>query len=144
MQAIRSGRTQRAKCLIRLGVDVNTYDGGVTPLIEAVRWGDYSIAKRLLQSGAQVNLARKTDGFTPLMVAINGQHTREIDLLLRWNADVAFVSKTHTSAILLARRKLDDVYVHRLERALVRQAKHLHPTMPSQVPPRLMGRQRSK
>ena len=62
--------TKSVDHLLELGMDVNRRDGsGLTPLIVAVENNDLNMVKHLLAKGADPNIPRQHDGFTPIVIA---------------------------------------------------------------------------
>jgi ankyrin repeat protein len=59
---------------------------GVTPLMEAARWGRVDAVRLLTESGANVNVTTG-DGWTALHAACVGKHCNIIELLLSHNAN---------------------------------------------------------
>ena len=56
--------------LLEQGVDINRRDGsGLTPLIVAIENDDLNMSKHLLDKGADPNVPRKSDGYSPLVIA---------------------------------------------------------------------------
>jgi len=67
--------------LLELGAEVNAVNNdGATPLIEAVKYGDYEISKSLLDKGADKSL-KTADGETALSYANEGGDSEIIGLL---------------------------------------------------------------
>lgn len=63
-------------------------DEGATPLCHAAFWTHVDVAKDLIDAGADVNVQRRNDGFTPLHVAAKNNQPRMIDLLVGATADL--------------------------------------------------------
>lgn len=76
------------KKLLDQGANVNiqSYYGGSTPLIEAVEAGRPSLVKLLLEHGAKIDLPNSF-GLTPLHWAIGNNNKTMTRLLLRYGAD---------------------------------------------------------
>jgi ankyrin repeat protein len=62
-------------------------DGKWTPLMIACDSGDLAETSRMLKFGADVNLARKSSGATPLYIACLGDFDKVVELLLKNKAD---------------------------------------------------------
>ena len=102
----RRGRIDEVKRLISEGYRVNAKDKwGVTPLLRAADTGRTEVAEYLITRGAKVNVRCKSlwmqawwwkdrkwlrdlNEWSPLHVAVYGQHVRMVDLLLANKADV--------------------------------------------------------
>jgi ankyrin repeat protein len=76
--------------LVAYGADVNltTEDKTVTPLIKAVRFGNYSAVKALLKANANVNLVDKK-GDTALHIAARQGRIKILNLILKYNPDIS-------------------------------------------------------
>lgn len=73
--------------------------GGLTPLLHAVREGEGEIALRLIEAGADINLASGGDHTSPLlMAAMNGHFDMMFDLIER-GADPNVVSAAGTGPL---------------------------------------------
>ncbi len=70
--ASRQGYTDTVEALLKHGADVNEVDPGdnTSPLLIAVINGRFDLAEKLLQAGANPNLAQK-NGVTPLYAVLN-------------------------------------------------------------------------
>ena len=67
--------------LLELGAEINAVNNeGATPLLEAVKCGDYGISKALLDKGADT-LLETADGITALLAANAGGDSEIIGLL---------------------------------------------------------------
>ena len=102
------GRIANLTLLVENGADVNEVSRNqmhVCPLHSAVayRQADISliIAKRLLESGAQVN-AVQYGGWTPLHQAAAHGNLEMVDLLLDYGADPAIKSDNGRTALMMA------------------------------------------
>jgi len=86
-QAIFEGHIEAIKKILDFKFDVNMQDGeGVTPLILAVKEGNYEIVKLLLKNGSDVD--HKSIYETALMQAVTQGYKDIIKLLLDNKADV--------------------------------------------------------
>jgi ankyrin repeat protein len=84
--AVRNGRVDAARELIRQGADVDEpAHYSLTPLANAAERGNVAMVKLLLKSGAKVNAA--PDGYTPLMRACFGGRPKTARLLIDAGAD---------------------------------------------------------
>jgi ankyrin repeat protein len=122
MEAVRKGRTNVARLLVRRGADVNHCGrNGFTPLILASFIGPTMLAMRrrstdlsivysegqlemvklLLDAGADPN-ASTDDGFTPLMAASGEGYVEIVRLLLQARADVTAKNKRGSTPLSLA------------------------------------------
>lgn len=74
---------------------------GVTPLFTAARIGNSTIARMLLDTGANIN---ETNNYkeTPLLVATRSGHFQVVKLLLERGADANIVNAASTSALVCA------------------------------------------
>jgi len=112
IMAARMGSVGTVGQLLDHGANVNATNGGHTALMEAIRWGSEgdqdhaAVCTLLLQRGANPNIRREGDGFTPLMCALYGQHEHAARLLLQWKADVNVGWQEH------AKTALDCAYYH--------------------------------
>lgn len=61
---------------------------GITPLMTAIYFRDYEIAKMLIEKGADVNAIYKKEHFSPLIFACNTKKDKIIYLLLQNGADI--------------------------------------------------------
>ncbi len=60
----------------------------IHPLLVAAKKGDVATAKKLLDSGADVNMKSGQDGVTPLMVAAALGRLEMVELLLQYKPDL--------------------------------------------------------
>jgi ankyrin repeat protein len=89
ISAVKKGKMDYAKLLIKYGVDVNEKDKkGKTALIWAIENGSIKITQMLLDAGAGANTPDSVYGATPLMVAAQKDSNETLRLLLRFGADV--------------------------------------------------------
>ena len=101
MKALREGNKIAFKNLALKTADPGNLrgTGGITPLMQAVLYGDTESVRMLLDSGANVNV-RNDAGATPLMWAVNSlEKTR---LLLDRGADLNARSEDSRTALLIA------------------------------------------
>lgn len=84
--AVIHGFVKAANKHIKTGADVNSYDGGVTPLIEAVRQGNDAMVSLLLDHKADINQESES-GETPLQWGILCDKTSVVELLLSRGVD---------------------------------------------------------
>ena len=83
--SIKSRNIPCVKLLLKYGVDVNwvhIYDDSPLTCAIEVPYAHDCVAE-LIQAGADVNLTRRIDGFTPLMLAVYQASERLVRLLLR-------------------------------------------------------------
>ena len=75
LHAARKGQIEAAMALLDGGAGVNQVSGGIasSPLVTAAINGHFDLAKRLLERGADPNLATSNDGVAPLFAVINTQ-----------------------------------------------------------------------
>ncbi len=118
IEAVFQGRVQEVDQLLSSGAspDEQTPEG-VTALFAACSRGNDKIVKRLLESRADVNIAlTKTykdqgqiffKGTTPLMAAIENNHTYIVYMLLSHDADVKRSDENGLSPIIIAAGKKD-------------------------------------
>jgi hypothetical protein len=77
------------KTLIRSGADLNACTArGRTPLMCAIVNSYYSIARMLIDAGANVNGKYQRTGYTPLMMALKKSSTKIAEMLIDAGADV--------------------------------------------------------
>jgi ankyrin repeat protein len=93
------------------GVDLNAAltddrDAGVTPSFLAADENQLVVLKLLIAAGADVNMARVSDGCTPLFIAAQKGHVGVVDLLIAAGANVNATRGTNgTTALKLALAK---------------------------------------
>jgi ankyrin repeat protein len=74
--AAREGRIEAAQALLDGGAAIDRQSGdGTTPLVSALLNGHFDLALRLIERGADVNLATYTDGVAPLFALLQTQWT---------------------------------------------------------------------
>jgi cytohesin len=87
-RAIIQGEIGSVKTLLNGNADVNAVDsGGRTPLYDAA-WRHIEIVNLLLNAGAQVNIAERKSGETPLHSAVLHDKLNIVEALLSAGADV--------------------------------------------------------
>jgi ankyrin repeat protein len=88
-RAAEDGDIQEIERLTLSGYDVNLFDDmGHTPLHRAVLGGQYDAVQVLLRQRADVNANDDaTIGETPLALAVQGEHSKLVCLLLEFGAD---------------------------------------------------------
>lgn len=79
-------------------------DVGTTPLIDAVRDGNFCAVEELVENGASVNEA-KNDGATPLSISVQEHHTAITAYLLDKKAKVNIVDEGGWSPLFVATLK---------------------------------------
>ena len=77
---IRKKRNEEAINYLKMGVNPNIIQGGISLLQEAVRSDNYDMAKYLLDNGAQPDLKAKCD-YTPMDAAKHNKYEHMITLL---------------------------------------------------------------
>lgn len=95
------------RALVEAGSDLEARQislNGQTPLMTAAYQGKSALVKYLLSRGAQVN-AVKQDGWSVLLIAIDGGSSETVKLLLEAGADPQSKLRGATSALALARAK---------------------------------------
>ncbi len=85
---VEEGEIQRIQNLIRNSPDlINAISDSMSPLHNAARDGRLSVARFLLENGAQVDLRRPNNRWTPLAFACDAGHRAMAELLLERGAD---------------------------------------------------------
>jgi len=94
MLAVSSGKTKCVEILINAGCSPDTrFVGGDTLLMNAVNKNKYTVAKRLIALGADVNAQQRAcgysnaAGYTPLIYAVSKSTPKIVELLLNEGAD---------------------------------------------------------
>lgn len=88
--ASRDRNIDLVRTLLRAGADVRAEDGQRgTALLAAATNGDVDMMRLLIERGADVNVATRTQGLTPLGMAISSNRVDAVTLLLAHGADVA-------------------------------------------------------
>ena len=77
---------------------------GLTPLLNAILCGNISIAKILIQHGADVNITEDTSGYSPLIFACLSGDKSLIKLLLDNGAEISIRAKDGTTPLTAALR----------------------------------------
>ena len=94
--------------LLQSQYDVDmTFRGGWTPLTVAAASGSFSIAKRLLEAGANVNMAadmEERNGLTPLHIAAELAMENLVELFLAHGASIFSLTATKTTPFYRAAR----------------------------------------
>ncbi|XP_013386265.1 BCL-6 corepressor-like [Lingula anatina] len=92
-------------CLETKRVDINAKDNaGYTPLHESCVRGNLSVAKHLLEFGANVNCSSQ-DGIRPIHDAVENDHVEIVRLLLSYGADPTLVTYSGKTLNKIARSK---------------------------------------
>lgn len=79
---------------------------GNTALLLACRSGNLKVVEHLLKSGADSNLS---NGDSPLQIAVNGNHTEIVELLINWSANRSFRNTLNQTEPDLARERQECV-----------------------------------
>ena len=103
--AIKSGNEKFAKTFLSNN-NVNTYYNGLTPILLAAMLDQYTIAKFLLDAGADVNLSDEHNK-TPLMAAVSNSNVELILLLLPGNKTINNWHDSKLTCLHIACRKGD-------------------------------------
>lgn len=99
MKAIRSGSLTRVRAALEAGASVDMNDGqGVPglPLGIACFMGHIAIVRELLERGAKTSLSDNPSA-SPLAMAIRGNHTEIVRLLIEFGAEVPADQQTGLS-----------------------------------------------
>ncbi|KAF4657118.1 hypothetical protein FOL46_007532 [Perkinsus olseni] len=100
LRAVRAGDPQRVAKLLASGCKPHPQ---VSPtagfLLESTR---PEISLLLLESGADVNAVRHSDGDTPLMLAVRGGDAKMVHLLLEYGANPSVRNRRNESPLILA------------------------------------------
>ncbi|CAH0549306.1 unnamed protein product [Brassicogethes aeneus] len=101
MFAVIKNHTETAKFLINHGADVNLRSSKYnrTALHDAAATGNVEIAKVLLSKDADID-AQDINGYSPLMFAVNKNHTETAKFLINHGADVNLRSSKYNSTAL--------------------------------------------
>lgn len=89
LKAVRSGNLARVREVLDAGVPVELNDGKSDPgmpLGMACFMGHAAIVRELLQRGARANLPDNHAPVSPLSMALRGDHTDVVRLLIEWGA----------------------------------------------------------
>ena len=112
MVAVDGGDLDIVKLLVAGGADINatTLESGRTALIVAAEYGRKEIVEFLLHKGADIN-ARTTDGMTPMILSVIGDHLDTAKCLADNGAVVNAQIKDSNSLLIWAsdRGRLDTV-----------------------------------
>lgn len=101
---VAAGDTQSMRALILSGAALDHPDAnGLTPLALAARNGSLSVAKVLIQAGANVNAVYQ--GKSLLMHAVQQNSLLMAQVLIKAGADVNYRAEDGETALSLARRK---------------------------------------
>lgn len=74
LYAVREGRVEAAEALLDGGADIDQVSGdGSSPLVIALLNGHFDAAMRLIERGANPNLASHTDGMSPIFAVLQTQ-----------------------------------------------------------------------
>ena len=100
--AIRQGKIEEVKKLVKKGADVNlVYNKRHTPLMTAIYGGNLDIIKLLVDKGADVNLKTEKGG-TALTVAASMGSQEVCDLLISQKADIEAVDNEGKTPLMNA------------------------------------------
>ena len=76
LHATREGRIEAVDALLDSGADIDQVSGdGSSPLVLALLNGHFDLAMKLIERGADPNLATYTDGISPLFALLQTQWT---------------------------------------------------------------------
>jgi ankyrin repeat protein len=105
VEASSAGDATRVRELLEAGAAVDGADEyGRTALIEASRHNDVAVVAALLGGEADVNLARLTDGWTPLITAAYHGCVQALDILINEGAaDLTLTNQEGQTALDMAR-----------------------------------------
>lgn len=130
------GRFDRVVALLANDVEVNAkIASGRTPLMGAVYFGNYKIARLLIGYGADVNMADNR-GVTPLMDAAAAGRDDLVKLLLIAGADPALQDKNGQTALAKAKLNGFDTIIAMLDKggAAPSQSEENQSTTPASSP----------
>lgn len=91
----------------------NKFNDDLKPLLRAVRHGDYTAVKKMLENGGDVNLMQRGEG-TPLTMAIRSEEFKIAQLLLEKGADPNLGTKSDGYPLWMAARNGDIALVRLL------------------------------
>lgn len=114
--AAGDGNAEEVKRLLRSGANANSSAGDwVYPLKSAAANGQIETARILLDNGANVNHHDAIKG-TPLMSAVDGEHTKMVEFLLSRDAIAGLKSDGYT-ALKIAKERNNKEIIALLEKA---------------------------
>lgn len=97
------GKISEVKGYIQTGVNINGTDSrGNSALMFAANYGQYEIAKLLLENGANPNQKNFSEGFTPIFDAIKNSHYEVVKLLIEYGADLNVTDNQGNTPLLVA------------------------------------------
>jgi len=87
----------------KIQLDIDEYiDESFTPLSLAIMVGNYEITKKLLDLNPDINKIELKRGDTPLMLAINSNNPKIVELLLNSGANSNFVARDGFTPLIVA------------------------------------------
>ncbi len=105
MNAVKQFDVEKVKELSKFGVDVNCrdIDGTLTPLMRAAQFPDTSIAKILLDHGANIHAKTTRNRNTALQIAVSAGQEDMAKFLIERDADVLSKNRVGSEVIRIAK-----------------------------------------
>ena len=111
---IKNNCTERAVTLLNKGLDPNAVASNKTPLTYAIEMKRKAIAKLLIKNGANIDLARKSDGATPLILAAEMGDYQLVNTLIGVGASMEAYDREKSTALIVAAKENREIIVKRL------------------------------
>lgn len=111
---IKSNCIDKAKKLLKEGLDPNAESGNKTPLTLAIELKKKAFVKFLIKNGADLNLGRKTDGATPLILAAKMGEYQIVNTLIGVGAKIDANDMSNNTALIIAAKENQEMVVKRL------------------------------
>ncbi|WP_455375308.1 ankyrin repeat domain-containing protein [Kaarinaea lacus] len=105
---------EKAKEHVDKGLDPNIELGNKTPLTLAIELKKKSLIKFLIKNGADLNLSRKSDGATPLILAAKMGEYQLVNTLIGVGAKLDANDVNKNTALIMAAKENQEMIVKRL------------------------------